>query len=269
MVDPRPERPNPLRRSRLPLLALAVVVAGAAAFFVLRRQSRAPPPEEPVAAAAAAPAPADTVTPDVKTALPVLDAANIRSLLESLSPTETFRRWLADGDGLRRWTIVTDNIAEGVSPRRQLALLAPSKPFSVVSEAGALVIAPESYRRHDGFADAIAAVDARTAASVYRALRGPLDAAYRVLGYPDRSFDRITAKALNRLERVPVRDDGVKVVNEGGVYVFAEPELERLGAVEKHLLRTGPRNTRLVQAKAKEIREALGLPAEEVAGKKR
>jgi len=267
MVDPRPERPNPLRRSRLPLLALAVVVA-AAAVFILRRQSQAPPAEEPVAAAPA-PAPADTVTPDAKTESSVLDAANIRSLLESLSPLGTFRRWLADGDGVRRWTIITDNIAEDVSPRRQLALLAPSKPFSVVSEAGALVIAPESYRRYDGFADAIAAVDARTAASVYRALRGTLDAAYRVLGYPDRPFDRITAKALDRLERAPVRDDRVEVVDEGGVYVFAEPDLERLGAVETHLLRMGPRNTRLVQAKAKEIREALGLAAESVAGKRR
>ena len=268
MVDPSPERPNPLRRSRLPLLALAVVVAAAAAVFILRRQPQAPPAEEPVAAAAA-PAPGDAVTPDAKTESSVLDAATIRSLLESLSPLETFRRWLADGDGVRRWTIITDNIAEDVSPRRQLALLAPSKPFSVVSASGALAIAPESYRRYDGFADAIAAVDARNAASVYRALRGPLTAAYRVLGYPDRSFDRITAKALNRLERTPVRDDRVEVVDEGGVYVFAEPDLERLGAVEKHLLRTGPRNTRLVQAKAKEIREALGLAAEEVAGKGR
>lgn len=267
MVDPRTDRPNPLRRSRLPLLALAIVVVGGAAFFVLRREPHAPPAEGPVAIAP--PASTETVTPDANTAPPVLDAAGIRSHLESLSPIETFRRWLADGDAVRRWTIVTDNIAEGVSPRRQLALFAPLGPFSVVSEAGALVIAPESTRRYDGFADAIVAIDARTAASVYRALRGPLAAAYRALGYPDRSFDRITAKALNRLERAPVRDDRVKVVDEGRIYVFAEPELERLGAVEKHLLRMGPRNMRLVQAKAKEIREALGLAAEDVAAGKR
>jgi len=31
--------------------------------------------------------------------------------------------------------------------------------------------------------------------------------------------------------------------------------------VEKHLLRMGPRNERLVQAKARELRDALGLPA--------
>jgi hypothetical protein len=62
---------------------------------------------------------------------------------------------------------------------------------------------PVSFSRRDR-------IDARTAASVYRALRGPLTAAYRALGYADRSFDRSTAKALNRVERAPVRDDGAR-----------------------------------------------------------
>ena len=35
---------------------------------------------------------------------------------------------------------------------------------------------------------------------------------------------------------------------------------DKVGAVEKHLLRMGPRNTRLLQAKARDIRQALGLP---------
>jgi hypothetical protein len=262
MVDPAEPRPEPprsnLRRSRVPLLLLALALAGAATFWFVQRQSPPPPAAAPAPGPAAA-APAEPAAPEASAPAPVLDAAGIRSLLESLSPDATFRRWLAAGDAVRRWAIVTDNLAEGSSPRRELALFAPSKPFSVVPDRGALVIAPESYRRYDRFADAIAAVDAHTAASVYRALRGPLGAAYRALGYPDRSFDRVTAKALDRLERAPVRDTAVQIVDEGGIYVFAERDLERAGAVEKHLLRMGPRNTRLVQAKAKEIREALGL----------
>lgn len=256
MNEPSPER-NPLRRSRMPLLAVALVVAGAAAYFFLRHEPVAPSADAPIAA------PAEQAAPDATP--PALDPASVPSTVEALSADGTFRRWLAGGDVARRWAVVTDNLAEGVSPRRPLARFAPSRPFSVVSQAGKLAIAPESARRYDGFAEAISAVDASTAASVYRALRGSLAAAYRMLGYPDRSFDRITAKALNRLERAPVRDDRVEVLEKGGVYVFADPALERLGQVEKHLLRMGPRNTRLVQAKAREIREALGFAAEEVA----
>jgi Protein of unknown function (DUF3014) len=263
MPDPSQEHRTSLRRSRLPLIALPVlVVAGAVAFFLYQRGSHEPPAQPPSPVAAPEPGGAGTVAGEANLPPPVLDEARIRALLESLSPFDLFRRWLAEGDPVRRWAVVTDNIAEDTSPRRELALFAPSAPFSVASKGGKLVIAPESYRRYDRFADAIAAVDAQTAASVYRALRGSLGAAYRALGYPDRSFDRVTAKALSRLERAPVREGPVEVVDEGGVYLFADRELEGAGDVEKHLLRMGPRNARIVQAKAKEVREALGLAAE-------
>jgi hypothetical protein len=49
-------------------------------------------------------------------------------------------------------------------------------------------------------------------------------------------------------------------VEREGLFVYEDERLERAGAVEKHLLRMGPRNTRLVQAKARELLEALGLP---------
>ena len=45
-----------------------------------------------------------------------------------------------------------------------------------------------------------------------------------------------------------------------------EEFLDGFLAVEKHLLRMGPRNTRLVQAKARELLDALGLPPHGSAG---
>jgi hypothetical protein len=261
-TEPTPSPRSNLRRSRLPLVALAVgVLAGAVAYLLFPRQPAEPPAGQPVPAPSADPAAASTAPSEDDRSPPVAEA-DVRSLLESLSPDALFRRWLAEGDAIRRWAVVTDNLAEGVSPRRELALLAPAGRFAVASRGGALVIAPESYRRYDPFADAVAAVDAGTAASVYRALRRPLGAAYRALGYPGRSFDQVTARALSRLERAPVRDAPVEVVDEGGIYLFADRALEEASQVDKHLLRMGPRNTRRVQAKAREIREALGLPAE-------
>jgi hypothetical protein len=50
-------------------------------------------------------------------------------------------------------------------------------------------------------------------------------------------------------------------VRDEELYVFADPALEALSEVEKHLVRMGPRNERIVQAKARELREALALPA--------
>jgi hypothetical protein len=244
--------------SRAPWIVLAVallVAAGAALLWYLQR-----PPARPEAAPApAASAEAPPAAPSGPA--PVVDAARVRSLLEPVSPDSRFRRWLLEGDPVRRWVVVTDNLAEGVSPRGQLGFLAPGSPFSVTRRGGKHVIAPDSYRRYDEVADVVASVDAQALARVYRELHPVLEAAYRALGYPEASLDRVTAKALHRIETAPVRDGEVAVEDEGGLYVFAEARLESLGAVEKHLLRMGPRNTRLLQAKAREILQALGLRA--------
>ena len=49
------------------------------------------------------------------------------------------------------------------------------------------------------------------------------------------------------------------MVPKGALYRFADEKLESQGAIEKHLLRMGPRNTRLIQQKAREIAAALEL----------
>jgi hypothetical protein len=61
----------------------------------------------------------------------------------------------------------------------------------------------------------------------------------------------------------------VFVQGDGAVYAFSDPKLEALGPVEKHLLRMGPRNARLVQAKAREIEGALGLSKASAAAERR
>ena len=167
---------------------------------------------------------------------------------------------------MRRCAVVTDNLAEGVSPRAQLGFLAPAAPFTVAERGGRSVIATASYQRYDGFGDAIASVDVQALAAAYRGVHPVLEAAYRALGYPGASLDEVAAKALRRVGASPVVEGEVAVERQDAAYVFADPRLESRGAVEKHLLRMGPRNTRLVQGKAREIMQALGFPEAPVAG---
>jgi hypothetical protein len=163
-------------------------------------------------------------------------------------------------DLAERWAAVTDNVARGESPAPHLPFLRPATPFSATERGDVTVIAPASYGRYDAFGDLVASVDAAAFARAYRALHGALEAAHRALGGPGGSIDRATGRALHRILAAPVRWGEVAVVDEGGLFVYEDPSLERLGEVEKHLLRMGPRNTRLVQAKAQEIAEALALP---------
>jgi hypothetical protein len=247
------------RPSRLPLFLAAVVALGVATWLVYRfvgSPSAPPSGPTPVAAPSGPVAP----PPEDPAAVPQPPAGEVRQAVEPASSDPLFRRCLAEDDPVRRFVVVVDNLALGTSPRRALGCLAPERPFSVVRRDGRWFVAPEAHARYDALAAAVASLDAGALAAAYRRFHAPLEAAYRLLGYPAGSLDRATSDALARIERFAPPEGPLEVVEgEGAVWSYVRPELEQAGAVEKHLLRLGPTNARAVQAKARELRAALGL----------
>jgi hypothetical protein len=262
MRDPDGERRS-LSRGEWAAVILAVVVVAGAAWVWLRKPASQPTPAQPAAdTGAQQPASAQETPP---AAVP---DAQARTQLEALSGDPAFRRWLAAADDIvRRWATATDNIAEGVSPRKVLDLAGPKAPFRAVQRGGKTFLSPESCARYDEFAKAVSSIDAQAFVGVYKTFKPAIEFAYRALGYPSGSLDTATARALRRIEDAPAVDGEVELVPDRGVYVFADPKLESLAQVDKHLLRMGPRNTRLVQAKARQLREALAFPAEAASAK--
>jgi hypothetical protein len=239
------------------MVAIALVVAGGGAWWWFHREAGPP------AAALAVPAPEAPAAGAADEPPTPVAADRLRELLEAISVDATWRTWLKQGDVIGRGALVIDNLAEGVSPRRPLRSLAPKGAFSTTRRGDQLVISAEAYARHDLFADAVGSIDVAAAARAYRELHGVLETAWRALGYPKGSLDKVTAVALRRLAAAPVREGDVVVEasgsGPGAVYLHADPALERLGAVEKQLLRMGPRNTRIIQAKARQLERALGF----------
>jgi hypothetical protein len=249
-VPPRTALRAPSRAPWVVVLALAL----AAALYAGWRFRPSPPPPAPEPPAAAT----EAADAGAAAAPPAPPAAEEPVTVEAVSPNPLVRGALGAPDLAARWAAVTENLAEGESPRKPLAFLAPAGAFSVVKRGEATFIAPASYARYDGFADAVASVDAAALVRLYRSLHPALAAAYRALGYPDDALDAASARALRRLVEAPVAAGEVEVVDEGGTYTFADARYEDLPEVEKHLLRMGPRNARLLQAKARELQAALG-----------
>jgi hypothetical protein len=255
---------KPLSPAEWSLVVLAaLVLAGGLAWFFWPKAgpppALAPPPAAPVAAPAgpaAPPAPADAPPPAP------LTEEELRARLLAASAHPLWPRALEGGDLLSRCARLVENLAAGVVPRKLLAPLAPSGRFEVQEREGRTFVAGTSYGRHDRAAGLVSSLDAKALAGLYRAVHPALEAAYRALGYPPGGLDKATARALARLEAAPVRVGALEVVSDGeGTWMYADDRLEALGEVEKQLLRMGPFNTRKVQAKARELREALGLPA--------
>src|SRR5260370_940147 len=242
-----------MRKQDLIWLAVAAaavaIIAGVALYL---RPPAAAPPAPPVQVVVAPP---PAKAPDATLPSAAESDALVRKLLAALSPRPELARWLADSDLINRWVVIADNLAEDVTPRKQLGFLKPAKPFSLRGGR----IDERSYARYDGFADVIASVDAKGFAAAVRELRPFLEAAYHQLGYPDKSVDELARRALQRLINAPVAEGELAVTPKGALYKFADEKLEAQGAVEKHLLRMGPRNTKLIQSKAREIAAALDL----------
>jgi hypothetical protein len=225
----------------IPIAVLAAAIAGVAIWY-FRRTPAAPPPAQ------TAPAPARP--PDAP--LPPAEKSDpqVRKDLGSLSSRPEWAQWLSASDLLDRFVVIVDNVAEDVNPRRQVEFIKVA-PLSDEKLDTA---------RYDYIGDVVASIDAKGAAQVVRDLHPLLESAYHKLGYPERSFDQVAAKALKRIIDAPVLEKPPKLLPKGGAnFAYADPKLEALGPVEKLLLRMGPRNTRVIQGKAREIAAALDL----------
>ena len=261
---------EPGRRSLFVGIAIAaLLVAGSAGLGVLLWRARpVSPPEASAPPAAAIPSPAPPA-PDLPApeaiALPPLGESDefVRDLLTRLSSHPQVAAWAGAGDLVQRFTAAVVNVSAGESPAAHLRYLEPRERLRVVTRGGQAVLDPESYARFDAHADAVASLDAANVARAYRLVSPLLEAAHRELGHPEGGVDGRLAAALRTLLEVPVLEGDVRVrpvVRARLLYEYADPRLESLSPAQKQLLRMGPRNVRLVQAKLREVADALGLP---------
>jgi len=264
----RPEEPPPQtrpRRAGLWIVAAVGVVAIAIAAYIAfgSRQSSAPAITAPGGAETARQALGGEPAP---VALPPLDETDalVRELVRQLTAHPQVAAWLATDGLIRNFTVVVANVAEGQTPSRHLRVLRPTSSFEVVERGSDRVVDPRSFERYDEFAAATASIDAAGAARLYATLKPRIEEAYRELGNLDTPFDRTLERAIVLLLETPVPDGPVRVrVEPRGIgYGFDDPKLEALTGAQKQLLRTGPRNARIIQSSLRQIALALGIPPE-------
>jgi Protein of unknown function (DUF3014) len=254
---PPPEPPLPLG-----LIALAVVMVlglGTAVYFLYRRQAPAPATAPSSVGGTASPAPSE---PPVS--LPSLDESDgfVRQLAQGLSSHPQLSAWLAAKGLVRTFAVCVQNIAEGRSPAQFVPFLAPRERFKVVEKAGRPVADPRSFAAYDDFADAVASLDTPGAARVYRTMLPLLNAAYAELGYPNTDFSKPLQRAIARLLETPLPEGDVALKKGVVFYEYADPAFEELSLAQKQLLRTGPRNAKILQAKLRDLYRELGFTPE-------
>ncbi len=246
---------GPRKPGLLPVgIVVALLLMGAGFYFLY--WNRAAPEPSPVAEAPPEPIETEAVeeaAPPIE--LPPLGESDalLRDLVAKLSSNPRFASWLLHDNLIRRFTMIVDNIAEGVSPRAHLLFLEPDEEFRVIERAGGTYIDPASYSRYDPVGEVFASLDAEGSAELYRTVKPLIDEAYAEVGRPDRSFDETLTRAMRQLLETPVPEDSVELVPRIKTYGFANPRLESLTAAQKHFFRMGPDNVLRVQVKLREL----------------
>ena len=194
--------------------------------------------------------------------VPTLDQSDavVADLVRKLSSHPQVAAWLTTEGLIRNFTVVVLTIAEGKTPAKSLRPLQPRGPFRVAPRDGGIYVDARSYERYAPLAAAVASIDANGSASLYATLKPRIEEAYRDLGERNTSFDGTLERAIVSLLETPVREGPVRLRMHGIGYAFANPADEELTAAQKQLLRMGPENARIVQAKLREIALALGIP---------
>jgi len=244
---------------------LVLLLIGLGIFGWYSRRARSAAQQTPAAARADAPA-SRSPTPPLGGAgenieLPPLGESDalVRLLVGRLSSHPAVAAWLTSDGLIRNATVVVQNVAAGGTPARHLRHVGPQAGFAVRAEAGDTLVDPRSHQRYNWMADAVASIDAAGAARLYSTLRPRVEEAYAELGSTDAGFDATLERAIVVLLETPVVEGDVRLVTRGALYGYADPRLEALLPAQKQLVRTGPRNTRLMQAKLREIALALGI----------
>jgi hypothetical protein len=251
MSEPRP--------NRTPYVVLAIAALVAASGFLVWRVfegQQVPPPvvvAQPQAVDAGRPEP---------TAAPVKGGAG------GLSADPELAKWLAQPDIIRRLVAAVVQVSDGDSPRDTLGFLTVPGVFSVVEKKDkktkkkTLFISPKSTARYDAVTKVIGSIDTAAMGRLYVKVRPFAESVFREIAPPGTSLDETLKKAIATLAAVPISDVPLEVaaMREGIGYAFVDPKLEALNRAQKHLLRMGPANARVMIAKLEAFRAASSTP---------
>lgn len=240
------------------LLVVALLLAAGAAVGIFGARSFLKPAAGPGLSSP------DGAPPAAPSKLPPLDESDalVRTKASALSADAAFREWLKLDALVPRLASAMNRVAQGGVPRDIFSAFAPRGKFPVLKKAGATRADPAGYARFDGFAAFVASVDAVAAARVFEELLPLFDAAQRSLGEKNASAREAFFAASRELLQTPIIEGDVllKEGKKGIGWAYSDERLENLSLAQKQLLRMGPKNQAIVQAKVRGVALALGVP---------
>jgi Protein of unknown function (DUF3014) len=160
-------------------------------------------------------------------------------------------------DIIHRVVATVDNL-----PREDVAVrLMPVKPVAgqlvTAGKGESLTLSRENAARYGPYVQLAEAVPTGPLVAVYVRFYPLFQQQYEDLGYPGKYFNDRVVEVIDDLLAAPEVQGPVRLTQPKVMYQFADPELEKLSAGQKILVRMGAENAAKVKAKLREIRGAV------------
>jgi hypothetical protein len=243
----------------LGLIPLIIIGALAALYFWPEGKQVAPEPP-----AASAPAAKPAIRHPVESAD---DSKNpLPPLAESDAPlSEAFATLLGQKlpdfvylkNIIHRIVATVDNLPrDHLAPRLMPVSPVPGLPITEGS-GNDLSLSPRNSERYRPYVGLVEAIPTDASVSMYAHFYPLFQEQYENLGYPDRYFNDRVVEVIDHLLATPEIEEPARLVQPRVLYEFADPNLEKLSAGQKILLRMGRTNQIKLKAKLREIRDRL------------
>jgi hypothetical protein len=216
------------------------------------------PSSTPQAPAIRHPIPAQTAKPRAAP-LPPLNHSDalMVAALNRLIGHPAVARFLVPKNVIRRIVVTVDNLPRAkVSAHLRPVKATPGQTI-VDRQGGVTTLSSRNFARYTPFVAVVSRINVKALARLYFRLYPLFQQAYESLGYPHKYFNDRLVQAIDSMLATPTLSAPVDLVRPHVFWQFANPQLEALPAGQKLLIRMGPRNAAVIEAKLRQFRALI------------
>ena len=210
----------------------------------------APAPETPVIEEAPVPAP-------VQEPLPKLDESDdeVRDAVADIPLGNAGQQYLMSSNVIERGTSMVYLLVQGEVPYKLLPIARPKEAFPIADDGTQVTVSAEGFARYDALAQWLTSLDVEALAAALARFTPLFREAWSYYGEEAEAFDFAVISALDMVASTPEVDlASARLVRKEAVWLYEDPAIEGLPAIQKQVLRMGPDNAAIVKNKASQAR---------------
>lgn len=183
--------------------------------------------------------------------------AYARETIESVNGGKALAQFVAGDYIVERAVAIVDAIRRGEVPYKLLPVGRPSKPFPITDDGLRVTMDPSGFSRYDVFAQWVNGIDVLAIVYLLNEYEQIATEALSRMGVGDFDIRSAVLAATTEILATPIAPESTELMKREANWVYMDPELEALSSLQKQVLRMGPKNSEIIQEKARELRGAL------------